>query len=1047
MTGTPRVPSSGSELTKRPAPRGPLGRRSIARKDTEAPFRKTARVLTAIASDRMSAASPRSRHGSIRSQGRSCLDIVRSLHPGRGSLRGQTPAPSCSPCSPITPPDVWGTPPSGPSPTPPGAPPHRQGPWGPAVPARGSAAPSPAPSPVPSQGRPAVMSPPLFFHSRSAAPSPAPSHSRSAAPSPGPFHSRSAAPSPTPMSAPSPRVWIQRRHSIAEGRLSSKLRGAATRNGGPTAVPASGRRGSSANPQLLKYLMQGESVRDGLARGGRADGGGWDGGPPGHAEAPGEEATLPELLQKGFDETLVILKQAELPESRARRFRASLQQAAAAIRDALREASSLQQQQRQRHAPDTRQQQHHHHQQRADDDPAGAERAPRDSGSAEEGVGVPAATPKVQSGVRWGPGNPLSCPLCRGMLSEPVSAMCGHAFCRRCLEQEPSGECAACRRPFQLLDVREHRPNIVACKLLLKWFPRESEAARMRHEALELLQEGRVMLALAKCQAAMELAPGDSALLCVRARCHAATGHWEAALLDAENVCRLEPTWHQGFLTKGHSQEALGLREDALTAFLHCLALRPNCVEVKACVDKLLAELLSPALQRSPLDFLQRELGRPPIASGTASGTTTASTTTSSSSSGELTLGKAAPEKEATSADHSLRSSLPLPVQDGAGCSEEEEEEVDDGRASLVDEVPLQKRLKRKCSVEEEEEGPEEEDGTGRSLLSLGRPRKLLKRYSASEWGTSPALSAVPPALIDPTDMECSLCMRLLYEPVTTPCGHSFCLRCLERCLDHNPRCPLCKETLAQYLALQRYSASHLLEELAARYMAEALAERRSAHLDEIAEMSSLTQDVPVFVCTVAFPSLPCPLHVFEPRYRLMVRRCLETGTRRFGMCLGNASGFAEFGCMLGVQSAQLMPDGRSVVYTVGERRFRVVQRSHRDGYNTANIEYLEDVKVEEEEAYTELQALHEEVYVQAAAWFGSLRSRLRSQVLLHFGTLPAKEADLQASVDGPAWCWWLLAVLPLDGQAQLKVLAMTSLHDRLRALSRVLAYVSGRSR
>nr|XP_032811509.1 LON peptidase N-terminal domain and RING finger protein 1-like isoform X1 [Petromyzon marinus] len=641
----------------------------------------------------------------------------------------------------------------------------------------------------------------------------------------------------------------------------------------------------------------------------------------------------------------------------------------------------LQQHQQDRLLPNQQQEQQQHQQQRADDDPAGVERAPRDSGSAEEGVGVAAATPKVQSGVRWGPGNPLSCPLCRGMLSEPVSAPCGHAFCRRCLEQEPSGECAACRRPFQLLDVREHRPNIVACKLLLKWFPRESEAARMRHEALELLQERRAMHALAKCQAAMELAPGDSALLCVRARCHAATGHWEAALLDAENVCRLEPTWHQGFLTKGHSQEALGLREDALTAFLHCLALRPNCVDVKACVDKLLAELLSPALQRSPLDFLQRVLGRPPIASGTTTGTTTASTTSSSSSSRELTLGNAAPEKE-----------------DGAGCSEEE---VGDGRGSLVDEVPLQKRLKRKCSVEEEEEGPEEEDGTGRSLLSLGRPRKLMKRCdSASEWGTWPALSAVAPALIDPTDMECSLCMRLLYEPVTTPCGHSFCLRCLERCLDYNPRCPLCKETLAQYLALQRYSACHLLKELAARYMAEALAERRSAHLDEIAEMSSLTQDVPVFVCTVAFPSLPCPLHVFEPRYRLMVRRCLETGTRRFGMCLGNASGFTEFGCMLGVQSTQLMPDGRSVVYTVGERRFRVVQRSHRDGYNTANIEYLEDVKVEEEEAYTELQALHEEVYVQAAAWFGSLRSRLRSQVLLHFGTLPAKEADLQVRTE-----------------------------------------------
>lgn len=45
-----------------------------------------------------------------------------------------------------------------------------------------------------------------------------------------------------------------------------------------------------------------------------------------------------------------------------------------------------------------------------------------------------------------------------------------------------------------------------------------------------------------------------------------------------------------------------------------------------------------------------------------------------------------------------------------------------------------------------------------------------------------------------------SLCFssRLFYEPVTTPCGHTFCLQCLERCLDHNPKCPLCKEELSE---------------------------------------------------------------------------------------------------------------------------------------------------------------------------------------------------------------------------------------------------------
>ena len=49
---------------------------------------------------------------------------------------------------------------------------------------------------------------------------------------------------------------------------------------------------------------------------------------------------------------------------------------------------------------------------------------------------------------------------------------------------------------------------------------------------------------------------------------------------------------------------------------------------------------------------------------------------------------------------------------------------------------------------------------------------------------------------------------------------------------------------------------------------------------------SDTTEDVPIFVCTLAFPSQPCPLHIFEPRYRLMVRQCMESGSQQFGMCL-----------------------------------------------------------------------------------------------------------------------------------------------------------------
>ena len=50
--------------------------------------------------------------------------------------------------------------------------------------------------------------------------------------------------------------------------------------------------------------------------------------------------------------------------------------------------------------------------------------------------------------------------------------------------------------------------------------------------------------------------------------------------------------------------------------------------------------------------------------------------------------------------------------------------------------------------------------------------------------------------LVKANELECSLCYRLLYKPVTTPCGHSFCCSCLDRSLDHQDKCPLCKHSL-----------------------------------------------------------------------------------------------------------------------------------------------------------------------------------------------------------------------------------------------------------
>ena len=49
----------------------------------------------------------------------------------------------------------------------------------------------------------------------------------------------------------------------------------------------------------------------------------------------------------------------------------------------------------------------------------------------------------------------------------------------------------------------------------------------------------------------------------------------------------------------------------------------------------------------------------------------------------------------------------------------------------------------------------------------------------------------------------------------------------------------------------------------------------------------------------------------------------------------------------------------------------------------------------------------------------------------------------LQSNLRGPAWSWWTLAVLPLERKAQLAMLSMISLKERLLAIRRILAIIT----
>lgn len=86
---------------------------------------------------------------------------------------------------------------------------------------------------------------------------------------------------------------------------------------------------------------------------------------------------------------------------------------------------------------------------------------------------------------------------------------------------------------------------------------------------------------------------------------------------------------------------------------------------------------------------------------------------------------------------------------------------------------------------------------------------------------------------------------------------------------------------------------------------------------------------IPVFVCTNAFPGVACPLYVYEPRYRLLTRRCLQSVSKKFAMAGKETSGgkFVQYGTILEVKDAISLEDGRFILTTVGRKRYRVVSK------------------------------------------------------------------------------------------------------------------------
>ena len=221
-------------------------------------------------------------------------------------------------------------------------------------------------------------------------------------------------------------------------------------------------------------------------------------------------------------------------------------------------------------------------------------------------------------------------------------------------------------------------------------------------------------------------------------------------------------------------------------------------------------------------------------------------------------------------------------------------------------------------------------------------------------------------------DYDCALCLKLLYDPCTASCGHSFCKRCAYTLVSSHVRtdasstpgrassashlkCPICRADLdrrwvpSPSIALCRLLRVTFPTDYEARNTEDTALDQALPRLPHALLESEGQTTLPLFIIDPILPGQKTVLHVFEIRYRLLVQRALADYGQRFGMVgfdrsamADGSDGIAGFGTEVEITSCLELPDGRFRVEVEGKSSFEVVDRHRRDGYWEASVKKVD---------------------------------------------------------------------------------------------------------
>src|SRR5437588_2752660 len=195
--------------------------------------------------------------------------------------------------------------------------------------------------------------------------------------------------------------------------------------------------------------------------------------------------------------------------------------------------------------------------------------------------------------------------------------------------------------------------------------------------------------------------------------------------------------------------------------------------------------------------------------------------------------------------------------------------------------------------------------------------------------------------------------------------------------------------------------------------------------------MSQELEELPLFpLSTVLFPYATVQLHIFEDRYRQLVRDCMEYDTS-FGIVLIRAGqevgGDAEsymVGTGVRIKRVHTYDDGRMDIEVQGERRFRIRRFDETKPYLVGFVEPVVEMEVEDS---PRADALVMKAREDFELWIQRLISRQDFNVQVKF---PDDKVALSFAIAN---------LLPIENLEKQRLLETTDTLERIQGLIPIL--------